>query len=190
MIVPAPEEGLKPATAGRGLVALTFSRSCFLLASWIIYFFLPRIITHRQWGDFLILFGLASVFNTVVAGGALFGVSRATAVGEHDPARIRWAGMKMQTLSGLLSVVVFASLGVVLTRWWRDPALLPYFIVISLMAFFHSYYGVFAGSANGQKRFGRQAALEIAYSTGKVAFVIGGAALMSSVLSRNGLGAP
>jgi stage V sporulation protein B len=175
--------------AGRGAAALAMAKLYFIVAGWAVYFILPRILNARQWGDYLLVVGLTSVVNNVMVGGTLQSISRFTAQREEAAAQVRWAGMRMQALLGVGSAVLFALAGCVLSWWWRDSGLIPFFLLMSLMVVLYAFYAVFVGSANGTRRFGKQAGLDMGYSTLKIVFVVGLAALFTTAGGRTPTGA-
>jgi stage V sporulation protein B len=175
-------------TAGRGAMALAVAKLYFIVAGWAVYFLLPRILDAAQWGDYLLIVGLASVVNNVMVGGTVQSISRFTAQREGAAAQVRWAGVRMQAMLGVGSAVLFALGGVALSFWWKDPGLVPLFGLMSAMVVLYSFYSVFVGSANGTRSFVKQATLDMGYSTIKVVLVLGLAWAFSSSTGRVGTG--
>ncbi len=173
--------------AGRGAAALAIAKLYFVFAGWVVYLFLPRILSEQQWGDYLVVIGVASVINNVMVGGTIQAISRFTAAGAGSPAQVRWAGIRMQGLLGTGGALLLASAGAVLSLWWSDVGLWPLFALMGLMAFFYSMYAVFVGSANGQRKFVHQAGLDMGYATSKVVLVLTGAALFAKAGGRLGV---
>ena len=159
----------------------------FIIAGWAVYFMLPRILPADGWGDYLLILGLVSIVNNVIVTGTVQSISRFTARGESVAAQVRWAGLKMQTLLGWGSALLFAATGVVLSFWWEDTGLIPLFGVMSLMVVLYSYYSVFVGSANGTRQFIKQASLDMGYSTLKIFLVLGGGYLFVNTGNRAGV---
>ncbi len=186
---PAGEQqhGDETSTAGRGAAALAAAKIYFIISGWAIYFVLPRILSADEWGDYLLVIGLTSIVNNVIVGGTLQSVSRFTACNETMAAQVRWAGLKMQTLLGWGSAILFVASGAVLSFWWEDTGLIPLFALMSLMVVFYSYYSVFVGSANGTRQFVKQAGLDMGYSTLKIFMVLGGAYLFARSAGRGGV---
>ncbi len=183
------EEGGKvAATAGRGAAALAVAKLYFLVSGLAIYFVLPRILSPEQWGDYLLVTGVAVIINNVMVSGTIQAVSRFTAQNEVAAAQVRWAGLRMHAFLGTGASVLLMGLGVFLSWWWKDLALAPLFLLMGAMVVFYANYSVFVGSANGQRRFLRQAGLDMGYATLKAILVLLGAWLLASHGDKVGVG--
>ncbi len=176
------------ATAGKGAAALAVAKLYFLVSGLAIYFVLPRILSPEQWGDYLLVTGVAVIINNVMVSGTIQAVSRFTAQNEGAAAQVRWAGIKMHSVLGTGAALLLVTLGISLSWWWKDMALAPLFLLMGAMVVFYANYSVFVGSANGQRLFIRQASLDMGYATLKVILVLLGAWLFASSGGKVGVG--
>ncbi len=160
--------------AGRGFLLITAAKVYFMAAGAIISLGLPRLFGDRaMFGDFSVVNGGISILNMVMIAGTIQAVSKLVSEREGVTWAARRAGLIAQCGVGLpLAGLVFAFAGPIAGAL-RDPGLAPYIRVASLIVLFYSFYAVFVGVVNGEKRFRTQAALDISFSTLKAFAMLG-----------------
>lgn len=159
--------------AARGVVFIAFAKLYFMVAGYVIYFILPRLLqTEERWGEYLLVIGLASVIDNVIITATIQAVSRFTAQGDIDPHAIKRIALKMQLLLGGLIAGSYCLLSPLIARWEKDPSLTGYYQLSSVIVFCYALYSVFVGSANGLKQFHKQAGLDVTFSTLRMALIL------------------
>src|SRR5262249_8333375 len=85
---------------------------------------------------------------------------------------VKAKSLKMQILIGGVASVGFFLLAPVTASYLNDPQLTGYLRISSLITLSYSFYAVYTGYFNGQRRFLTQAALDMTYSTLKLVLVV------------------
>lgn len=165
-------------TAGRGVIYIALAKLYFMVAGYAIYFTLPRLLgSEVLWGNYLLVIGLVSVIDNVIVTGTIQGVSRFTAQDDALAGAVKWAALKVQLLLGGGMAAAYVAAAPLIARWERDPALTHLYQLSAGIMFCYAFYAVFVGSLNGQRRFGRQASLDIGFATMRAVAILGAAAL-------------
>lgn len=160
------------AVAGRGTIYISIAKVWFMVSGYGIYFALPRLLSTEQFGLYQVVISFASIVNAVVVTGTYQTISKYVSQEQHKADSVKLAGLKLQILvGGGISLAFFLS-APLLAWYMKDPRLLEYFRIASAITLFYSFYSVFAGYFNGQKKFLAQAGLDMTYSTLKVVFIV------------------
>lgn len=174
-------------TAGRGVIYIAFAKLYFMIAGYAIYFTLPRLLgTEVSWGNYLLVIGLVSVVDNVIVTGTIQGVSKFTAQGDAHPDAVKRAALRAQLLLGGGIALLYLVAAPWIAAWERDLGLLPMYRLSAGIVLCYSFYAVFVGSLNGQRFFGRQAALDVGFATIRAALILGAAGIGLGVIGAVG----
>ena len=164
-------------TAGRGVIFIALAKLYFMVAGYAIYFTLPRLLgTEVLWGNYLLVVGLVSVIDNVIVTGTIQGVSRFTAQDDSLAQAVKRAALKVQLVLGGGITAAYFIAAPWIAEWERDPGLTSLYRLSAGIMFCYAFYAVFVGSLNGQRQFGRQAALDATFATLRAAAILGFAA--------------
>ena len=164
-------------TAGRGVIFIALAKLYFMVAGYAIYFTLPRLLgTEVLWGNYLLVVGLVSVIDNVIVTGTIQGVSRFTAQDDSLAQAVKRAALKVQLVLGCSITAAYLIAAPYIAEWERDPGLASLYRLSAGIMFCYAFYAVFVGSLNGQRQFGRQAALDVTFATLRAAAILGFAA--------------
>ena len=164
-------------TAARGIVYLALAKLYFMVAGYAIYFALPRIFGNEvSWGNYLLVIGLVSVIDNVIVTGTIQTVSRYTAQGHIAAAGIRRAALELQLLLGGGIALCYGLAAPWIAALQRDPSLTVYYRLSAGIVACYAFYAVMVGSANGQRHFGKQAALDVSFATLRAGAILAAAA--------------
>ncbi len=164
-------------TAGRGVIFIAMAKLYFMAAGYAIYFTLPRLLgSEVMWGNYLLVIGLVSVIDNVIVTGTIQGVSRFTAQDDSLAEAVKRAALKVQLLLGGGITASYIAAAPWIAEWERDPGLTSLYRLSAGIMFCYAFYAVFVGSLNGQRQFGRQAALDAGFATLRAAAILGCAA--------------
>jgi O-antigen/teichoic acid export membrane protein len=157
--------------AGRGTIYITASKLWFLVSGAGIYLALPRLITKEEFGVYQVVTGIISIINAVIVTGTSQTVSKYISQDESKADSVKSKALRMQLAVGGGAAFVFAALAPVIAAYLNDPGLTNYLRLASLITLAYSFYSVYVGYFNGQKKFLAQAALDITYSTLKLGLI-------------------
>lgn len=164
--------------AARGILFIAAAKAYFMVAGYAIYFTLPRLLgSPASWGDYLLVIGLASVIDNVIVTGTIQGVSRFTAQSDDTVDAVKRAALRVQILLGGGIAFVYFATAPWIAAWERDVTLTEAYRLSAGIVLCYSFYSVFVGSLNGQRRFGHQAALDVTFATLRALLILGAAAL-------------
>ncbi|HYU15298.1 MAG TPA: oligosaccharide flippase family protein, partial [Candidatus Acidoferrum sp.] len=159
--------------AGRGVVTIAFAKFYFMVAGFVLELRLNALLGNTLYGAYGIVNSLVSPFNNVLVTGTIQAVSRFASQRPEEARAIQRAGLRMHLRVGLVLAVAFAALSPVVARLQKDAALTGPIMLASIIVAAYSFYAVFVGTANGRREFHKQAALDITFSTMRVAGIIG-----------------
>jgi stage V sporulation protein B len=158
--------------AGRGTIYITAAKLWFMASGYGIHFTLPRLISPEQVGLYQIVISVVSIINAVVVTGTSQTVSKYIS---HDVSKadaVKAKALRLQLGVGGALALAFFLLAPVTANYLNDARLTPYLRLASLITFSYAFYAVYTGYFNGQKKFLTQAALDVIYSTLKLAFIV------------------
>lgn len=174
-------------TAGRGVLFIAFAKLYFMAAGYAIFFTLPRLLkTDAAWGDYSVIIGLASVIDNVIVTGTIQAVSRFTARSDDLAEAVKRSALRLQMLFGGGIAALYALASPWIAAWEKDASLAGGFRVSAGIVLCYAFYAVFVGSLNGQRRFGRQATLDVVFATLRATAILGAAAAGLGVLGAIG----
>ena len=160
---------------GAGTVYNLVARFAFVLSGYGIHIGLARVLGPDYYGVVGLLLSLVTIASVLVMNGARQAISKFTAEDERLATAIRGAALRVQ---GLFSISVAALMLVgagLLAGLWRDPELAPYIRLAAPIVPLMALQSVYLASLNGLRAFGRQAAVTILYSGGRVVLALAGA---------------
>ncbi|MFP5263958.1 MAG: lipopolysaccharide biosynthesis protein [Blastocatellia bacterium] len=158
--------------AGRGTIYITAAKLWFMASGAVIYLALPRLLTPEQFGLYQVVIGIASIINAVVVTGTSQTVSKYISQDDSKADSVKSNALKLQLAVGGGLSLAFFLLAPVIASYLNDPRLAGHLRLASLITLSYSFYSVFTGYFNGQRKFLAQAGLDAAYSTLKLAFVV------------------
>ncbi len=169
---PAPKTGDDAQTAGCGTIYITLAKLWFIASGYGIEFTLPRLLAKEEFGIYKVVVGVVSIINAVIVTGTQQTVSKYISQDETKSDSVKSTALKMQTLVGGLTALGFFLLAPLVANYLNDARLTNYLRLAALITLSYSFYAVFVGYFNGQKKFFAQALLDMSYSTFKLAFVV------------------
>ncbi|HEU4391983.1 MAG TPA: oligosaccharide flippase family protein [Blastocatellia bacterium] len=158
--------------AGRGTVYITLAKVWFMVSGYALHFVISRLLTKEQYGLYSVVVDIVSIVNAVVITGTYQSVSRLVAQEEHKADSIKLKALRLQLGVGGGIAAAFCLLAPMVAFYLNDARLTNYLRLASLITLAYSFYAVFTGYFNGQKRFLAQAALDATYSTLKLAMIV------------------
>jgi stage V sporulation protein B len=166
------EDGTR--AAGRGGIAVLAAKVFFLITGFVQQPLLRRAVGLNDFGALAQALALANTVNNVVVSTGTQGVSRVVA---GCPGRERHALRGVLRIHAVAAVVIAGAMAVAAPlygRFERARDVVAPLLVLALVALLYGIYAPLIGYLNGRRRFGRQAALDIAFATlrtvGLVAF--------------------
>ena len=140
-------------SASRGVIFIALAKLYFMVAGYVIYFVLPRMLgSEVSWGEYSVVVGLVSVIDNVIVTATIQGVSRFTAQQEDLAEAVKKTALRVQLVLGGGTAALYALLAPWIARWERDPALTPLYRYSAGIVLCYSFYAVFVGSLTGAAR--------------------------------------
>jgi stage V sporulation protein B len=165
--------------AGRGLIWISAAKLYFILSGYAVQLLLPRLLgSPESFGLFALSLSLVSIINNVLIASTVQTVSKQVSQSpEHAAVRLRQGLLLQLSIGCLLGGLLYALAPTLAGRVLLDPMLAPLLQVSALLVFSYALYATLVGALNGLQRFGRQAILDISYTTLRMAGVLGLSAL-------------
>ncbi|MBK9069863.1 MAG: oligosaccharide flippase family protein [Myxococcales bacterium] len=165
------------AGAGKGVLWLSGAKLYFMLAGAILQIALPALVSRVTFGAIAVVSSLVSPLNNLVVTGSIQTVARGLAAQPNAAAAVGASGLRMHLYVGLPLALVFA-IGAPAWGWWLgDKGKALPTAMCALIVGAYAIYAVLVGLANGQKQFHRQAGLDVAFASMRVALMLGAAML-------------
>lgn len=158
--------------AGRGTIYISAAKLWFIASGLGIHFTLPRLLSEDQFGLYQVVIGIVSIINAVVVTGTSQTVSKYISQDESRADAVKAKALKLQVAVGGSLALGFFLLAPLIANYLNDARLTNYLRLASLITLSYSFYSVFTGYFNGQKKFLTQAALDATYSTLKLACIV------------------
>jgi stage V sporulation protein B len=158
--------------AGRGTVYITAAKLWFIASGWALHVILSRLMTADEYGLYQVVISDVSIINAVIITGTYQTVSKYISQEEEKADAVKSKALKLQAIVGGAITLAFFLLAPVIADYLNDSRLTRYFRLASLITLSYSFYSVFTGYFNGQKKFLAQAGLDITYSTLKLALIV------------------
>ncbi len=164
--------------AGRGLLAIAGAKAWFIVTSYGIQLSLPRLLDSAvQFGLYKATLSGVSLLNNVLIVATIQSVSKQISEQAHaTPALLRQALRIQLVFGGFLAGSLFLA-APALSRVLLDDSLTPLLRVGCVVVFAYAMYGALVGAINGRHHFGKQATLDVSFSTLRAVGIVGGAAL-------------
>jgi len=164
--------------AGRGLVSIAGAKAYFIVTSYAVQLLLPRIFGEaKEFGLYSATMSGVAILTNVLIVATIQSVSKFVSENEdHAEVTLRH-GLRVQTLvGGVLALGLFV-LAPAIARALLDEQLTRLVRIASIVVFAYALYAVVVGSLNGRHWFGKQARLDVTFSTLRTVGIIAGAAL-------------
>lgn len=158
--------------AGRGTAYITAAKIWFMASGYAIMWTLPRLLSDEEFGIYKVVIGIVSIVNAVVVTGTSQTVSKYISQEEGKADSVKAAALKLQSVVGAVIALGFFLLAPVIAHYLNDAQLANHLRLASLITLSYSFYSVYTGYFNGQKKFLAQAGLDITYSTLKLVLIV------------------
>jgi stage V sporulation protein B len=160
------------AVAGRGTIYITAAKLYFIVSGYAIYFVLPRLVSPAEFGVYGFVTGAVAVINAVIVAGTQQAVSKFIAEDPRRAQAIKRLALRVQAVVGLIITGGYFAAIPLIARLVGDPAITFPLQLATLIPLAYTFYAVYIGYLNGQKRFLEQAILDITYSTLKAGLIV------------------
>lgn len=170
-------------TAGRGTIYITIAKFYFILSGYSIYFALPRLLSADQFGNYGVITGIVAIINAVIVIGTQQAVSKFVSEDARRADAVKRQALQIQTVIGGAITAAYLLAAPLIADWVNDRSLIAPLRVSALIPFAYSFYSVYMGYLNGQRKFLRQSVLDMSYSTLKAAMIVVLALLLGTVAS-------
>lgn len=159
-------------TAGRGAIYITLAKLWFMVSGYGIAFTLAHLFTPEDYGIYKVVTNAVSIVNAVIVTGTYQTVSKYISQEHEKAASVKAKALRLQIFVGGAAALGFFVLAPLVARLLNDARLTNYLRLASLITLAYSFYSVYTGYFNGQKRFLVQASVDAAYSTLKIVFIV------------------
>src|SRR5437867_4137070 len=160
------------AIAGRGTIYITAAKLWFIVSGYGIAVTLAHLLTDENYGIYRVVINTVSIINAVIVTGTYQTVSKYVSQEPEKADSIKWKALGLQVYVGGAATLGFFLLAPVVASLLNDPRLTGWLRLASLITLSYSFYSVYTGYFNGQKRFDIQAGLDVSYSTFKLVFIV------------------
>lgn len=191
----APATGTEPAKppetddvarqSGRGGLAIVFAKVWFLVMGLVQNIILPRVLGAGGFGDFRNAQSVASIFYNPIVTSSIQGGSRAVAQSEDaaTPQVIRRV-FGIHAAMALFFAALFFFAAPFIAGLLKAPQIVPLLRTLSGVIFCYALYSPLVGILNGQRRFGRQALLDVVMAALRTLGLIIGAKVVADEALR------
>jgi O-antigen/teichoic acid export membrane protein len=160
------------AIAGRGTIYITAAKLWFMVTGYGIAITLTYLLTPEDYGIYKVVINTVSIINAVIVTGTYQTVSKYIAQEEAKADSVKAKALALQVYVGGAATLAFFLLAPVVAHFLNDSRLTNYLRLASLITLSYSFYSVYTGYFNGQRKFLQQAAIDAAYSSLKLIFII------------------
>jgi stage V sporulation protein B len=177
------DDGTRLREAGRGFLFITGAKLYFLVTATFTSLAFPRLFGDPVlFGRFRVVSALLNVVTMVVITATVQGVSRLASEHGADLGRVRRTSLALQAmLFGPVFLAMFAGAGLIASGLLGDALLGTPIRVASIVVLAYAFYAALVGLFNGTRRFGRQAGLDVTFSTLKTGLMIAAVVATGSV---------
>ena len=158
--------------AGRGTLYISAAKLWFILSGFSIHIALTRLLSEEQYGLYQVVIGIVSIVNAVVVTGTSQTVSKYISQDERRADSVKAQALLLQTAVGGTLALGFFLLAPLVAERLNDARLTNPLRLAALITLAYSFYSVYIGYFNGQKKFLTQAAIDATYSTLKLACIV------------------
>ena len=159
--------------AGRGVLLVAFAKLYFMVTGLVVQVRLPAILSRVGFGAYGFVSSVVSPINNVMVTGSIQSVSRFTAQRPEHARLVQAAGLRMHLFVGLPVAIAFVAAAPLVAWLMEDPSKTVPLMMSGAIVAGYSFYAVLVGTANGTRQFQKQAGLDIAFATLRVAAMIG-----------------
>ena len=164
--------------AGRGLVSIAGAKAYFILTSYAVQLLLPRVFGEaKEFGLYSATMSGVAILTNVLIVATIQSVSKFVSEDESKADVTLRQGLRIQALVGGVLALALFILAPAVARLLLDDQLTPLLRISSVVVFAYALYAAVVGSLNGRHWFGKQARLDVAFSTLRTTGILGGAAL-------------
>ena len=158
--------------AGLGAVYITAAKLWFMASGYVLEVTLTNLMAAEHYGLYKVVISIISIVNAVVITGTYQTVSKYISENEQNAGAVKSKALRLQVLvGGVIAAGLFLAAPVI-GRRLNDVRLVGYLRLAALIPLSYSFYSVFTGYFNGQRRFLTQAALDVTYSTLKLVLIV------------------
>jgi stage V sporulation protein B len=158
--------------AGLGAVYITAAKFWFMASGYVLEVTLTNLMAAEQYGLYKVVISIISIVNAVIITGTYQTVSKYISENEQNAGTVKAKALKLQVLVGGAIAAGFFLLAPFIAGRLNDLRLVNYLRLAALIPLSYSFYSVFTGYFNGQRRFLTQAALDVTYSTVKLVLIV------------------
>lgn len=169
----APKGEDQARTGGRGFLLITGAKLWFMVMGAVVTIGLPLFMSQQDFGIYNIVINAGGLLNMVVITGSLQAVSKLVSEQPERSTQVLKRALAVQCLIGVPLALVYILGAGVIAGWFSDPSLAPLLRISGGVTLAYAFYAIFVGYLNGHKAFGRQAMLDVIFSTLKSALIIG-----------------
>ncbi|MEZ4375212.1 MAG: lipopolysaccharide biosynthesis protein [Polyangiaceae bacterium] len=171
--------------SGRGGLAIVFAKLWFLVMGLVQNIILPRVLGAGGFGDFRNAQSVASIFYNPIVTSSIQGGSRAVAQSEDEatPQVVRRV-LGIHAAMAVFFAAVFFFAAPFIANVLKAPQIIPLLRTLAGVIFCYALYSPLVGVLNGQRRFGRQALLDIVMAALRTVGLIVGAKLVADEALR------
>ncbi len=169
--------------AGRGFLLITGAKAWFLITATFTSLAFPRLFGDAAaFGQFRVVSGVLNVLTMVVVTASVQAVARMSADAGANVSGVLRTAVKVQAaVFGPVFLAMLLGSGVLASEFLHDEALALPLAVSSVVILAYAFYSVLVGVLNGTRRFGRQAGLDVAFSTLKTGLMVAAVVATGSV---------
>ncbi len=187
-----PESDIEK-TVGRGALLLTLSKFWFLASGFVIQALLAKVMRigvddaegKRLYGIYSTVTSFAAIINAFVYQGTTQAVATFTGRNPADAGAVKRSAFRLQAvLGGGIFLAWFLAAPWITDAFYDNPNLAEPLRFASFILLGFAFYAVPMGSFTGRKLFVKQAIVDVAYSTFKVVFIVGFAAMFGAAMGR------
>ena len=159
-------------------MSIAGAKAYFIVTSYAVQLLLPRIFGEaKEFGLYSATMSGIAILTNVLIVATIQSVSKFVSEDESRAEVALRQGLRIQALvGGVLALAVFV-LAPLIAQALLDDQLTPLLRVASVVVFAYALYAAAVGSLNGRHLFGKQARLDVAFSTLRTTGILGGAAL-------------
>lgn len=160
------------------MVSIAGAKGYFILTSYAVQLLLPRIFGEaKEFGLYSATMSGVAILTNVLIVATIQSVSKFTSEDESNAEVALRQGLRIQALVGGVLALALFLFAPVLAKVLLDDQLTPLLRIAAVVVFAYALYAAAVGSLNGRHLFGRQARLDVTFSTLRTIGILGGAAL-------------
>jgi len=163
--------------AGRGVMSIAGAKVFFIITGYAVQLLLPRIFGEaKEFGLYSAATSGVAIFNNVLIVATIQSVSKFVSEDDSRADVVVRQGLKVQTLVGGTLAAALFFLAPSIASLLLDDQLTPLLQISAAMVLAYALYAALVGSLNGRHLFGKQAKLDITFSTLRTTGILLGAA--------------